>query len=121
MTTEPPELMIAGRGAAEWAEGGFTIGLPSGEAAFSADHATEMALKRFTRCIDPVATLVQMDIPTSQVVQSTTCWAISMKPSPSMSFHGGPAGLRTPRPLPAHMVVFLSAHTGRMAITRIWS
>jgi hypothetical protein len=121
MTTDPPKLMIAGLGAAEWAEGGVTIGLPIGEAAISADQATEMALKRFTGCTDPVATLVQMEIPTSLVVQSTTCWAISMKPSPSMSFHGGPASRRTPRPLPAHMVVFLNAHTGRMVITRIWS
>ncbi|MGC2192931.1 MAG: hypothetical protein WA751_11440 [Candidatus Dormiibacterota bacterium] len=120
MSKSSAGLVVAGLDAAQWAKDGVTIGPPLGQTAFSAEQVQWMGLKRFTGCTKPVATLVQMDMPTSQVVQSTTCWAISMTPSPEMSFIG-PAVRRTPPPPPAHMVVFLNARTGRMVITKMWS
>lgn len=121
MASNSPEPIVAGLNPAQWGKQGVSIGPPIGEAAFSAEQARETALKRFPSCTDPVATLVQMDIQPSQVVHSTTCWAISVTPGPGISFLGGPAGRHTARPVPAHLVVFLEAQSGRMVITRIWS
>ncbi|HUY09418.1 MAG TPA: hypothetical protein VMW80_08215 [Candidatus Dormibacteraeota bacterium] len=121
MSADADELLVAGLTPAQWPKRGMTIGPPLGPPAISAEQAEEMARKRFTGCTDPVATLVEMEVPTSQVVQSTTCWAISMTPGPSISFLGGPAGRPTPRPPPAHMMVFLDAQSGRMVIAKIWS
>jgi hypothetical protein len=113
--------MVAGLSPAEWEKRGMTIGPPIGPAAISAEQAKQLARRRFTGGTDPVLALVQIDVPTSQVVQSTTCWAVSMTPGPDVSFTGGSAGRHTPRPRPAHMVVFLDAQTGRMVMTKIWN
>lgn len=122
MDADRDELRVAGLSPAGWKKHGMSIAPPVGRAAISAEEEREMACNRFADCTDPVATLVQMDVPTSQVVQSTTCWAVSMTPGPGMSFvEGGPASRHTPRPRPAHMVVFLDAQTGRMVITQTWS
>jgi hypothetical protein len=120
MSKRSPGLVVAGLDAAQWAKDGVTIGPPLGRTAFSAEQAQSMALKRFTGCTKPVATLVQMDMPTSQVVQSTTCWAVAMKPGPGTTF-SKPAGSRREPPPAADMVVFLNAQTGRMVMTKVWS